>query len=78
MFKEKGVFERMTKLARPVSIALVVLLVLLSAAACSKKSDALLLLADRVCKMLGSEGLFPPIRRTARKSSARIKGAKGA
>jgi len=27
----------------------------------------LLLLADLICKMLGSEGLFPPIRRSARK-----------
>jgi putative aldouronate transport system permease protein len=33
---------------------------------------ALLLLADRICKMLGSEGLFPPIRKAAR---ARAKGA---
>jgi len=28
---------------------------------------ALLLLADRICKMLGSEGLFPPIRRKSRR-----------
>ena len=33
----------------------------------------LLLLADRICKMLGADGLFPPIRRKPRKAS-RAKG----